>query len=233
VELGDERIFRQEYPSTPQEAVQATTGLIFPNARSAIIDELPFMPVHVSESERFGGIDFGYHHPTVIYSGVYRSGTLYVTDVYRESERLAVDHREGLIPHTMYFCDPAEVQARVELLRVSEGMACHFSAAPRRRNAGEDISTAEMRILVSWMRDGRVRILRGVASQLMFECDNLAWDEKTGRPDDKNCPPGVGHYDSIYAMKYLVMGLNAIGRPLDAQPKRTSRINRRKELASW
>lgn len=232
-DLGDEAIFRQEYPSTPQEAVQATAGLIFAFARECIVDDVPFIMGQIPESEKVGGIDFGYHHPTVIWSGVHRNGVLWLTDFHRASERLADEHREGIRPQTTYWCDPAEAQERANFIKASSGMYCRFAPAPRVRNAGEDIATAEMRKLVKWMRDGKLKILRSIASQLVLECDNLAWDEKTGKPDDKTCPPGVGHYDSIFALKYLVMGLETRGDGTIGDAKKSNNVNRRKELASW
>lgn len=206
-EIGDD-LFRQEYPSTAEEAIQGSKGLIFPHMRDALVSEVPFDPQAVPHSERVGGIDFGYNDPTAIWTGFYIDQVLWVTGFWRKSETLAADQVEGCRVGHHYFCDPANLTERTALGRAcqSESKQCRFSAAPRRKNPGEDTARIEMQNVLKMIGDGRLRILHGVAAQLIVECDTLAWNEKTGKPDDQRSD-SCGHFDSIKALTYLVMGV--------------------------
>ena len=218
-ELGDE-VFRQEYPATPAEAIQGARGIIFPNMRDALVRELPFEPRDVPYDERVGGIDFGYNDPTVVWTGIWRDQVLWVTDYWRKAQTLAADQAEALHSGHMYFCDPANITERVALMRVSEalGMHCRFAAAPRRKNAGEEIARVELQSVLRLLNEGRLRIDYKCAAQLIVECDTLAWNEKTGKPDDQRSE-ACGHYDSIMALKYMVMGVAGRGavEPIDEE----------------
>jgi hypothetical protein len=205
---GGEVIFRQEYPSSPEEAVMGADGLIVRGLRDCLVTELPFDPELCGPDELVGGIDPGYQDPCVIWSGVYRDGTLWLIDYYRRTKGLAKHHVEGLLPGHTYYCDPPELDARMHLQDEARnrGLNCRFISAPRKRNAGEDTASAELRLVIDLVNAGRLRILMKIAPQLICEADTFAWNEKTGKPNnDRN--EIVGHYDSIFALKYLVMGV--------------------------
>lgn len=206
-EIGDD-LFRQEYPSTAEEAIQGAKGLIFPHMRDALVSELPFDPQAVPHSDRVGGIDFGYNDPTVIWTGFYLDQELWLTGFWRKSETLAADQIEGCQAGHHYFCDPANLTERTALMRAcqSAGTQCRFSAAPRRKNPGEETARVEMQHVLKLLNDGRLHIMHNVAAQLIVECDSLIWNEATGKPDDKRSD-SCGHYDAIKALTYVVMGV--------------------------
>ena len=231
-ELGAD-VFRQEYPSTPIEAVQSNKGLVMPGMRSCLLDELPFVPSNVAWSDRIGGIDFGYHDPTVIWTGFYVDQIVYVTDFWRAAESLACDQIEGLCDGHTYYCDPANVQNRKELQRAANEDNLHvkLKQAPRKRNAGEDTATVELRAMIRLADEDRLYILRDAAEQLMIECDSFGWNEITGKPDDKRTVE-CAHFDSIMALKYLVMGVASRGTVAKAPVERARRsLSRRASFA--
>lgn len=210
-EIGAD-LFRQEYPSTPEEAIQGAAGLIFPHMRDCLIGELPFDDARIAFDDRVGGIDFGYNDATVIWSGYYIDQVLYVTDYWRGVETLADRQVEALHEGHHYYCDPANTTERISLQRAAQatGKHCRFSPAPRRKNPGEEVARVELQLILKLMREDRLRILYKQAPQLIVECDSLAWNEKTGKPDDARTE-ACGHYDSIMALKYLVMGVASRG----------------------
>ena len=233
-EIGPDE-FRQEYPSTAAEAVQGSKGLIFPHMREAVFgDGLPFDEELVGTQDRVGGIDFGYNDPTVIWSGVYLDGVLWVTDYWRETESMATDQVRGLRRGHLYYCDPPNLTERIALQRESQafGMNCRFQPAPRRKNPGEDTAREELLMVVRMLEKERLKIPARLAAQLIVECDTLAWDPKTAKADDKrneNC----GHYDSIQALKYMVMGvLNKGGKPVSRETMER-RMTRAQEFAAY
>jgi hypothetical protein len=231
---GGEVIFRQEYPSSPEEAVMGADGLIVRNLRDCLVTELPFDKTLIPHDELVGGIDFGYADPCVIWSGVYRDRVLWLTNFYRKSKGLARDHVLGLIPHCTYYCDPPELQARKQLQEESEkhGLDCRFIAAPRKRGPGEDVAGVELRVLIDMITNDRLKIMVGLAPQLICEADTFSWNEKTGKPVETRSDI-TGHFDTIYALKYLAMGVmnreQRIYVPSSLNDDRDYR-NRREEL---
>lgn len=213
-ELGSD-IFRQEYPSTPEEAVQAARGLILPGMRECLIDELPFDPGNVPWSQRVGGYDGGYNDPCVIGTAFYVDRVLYLTDVWRGFETLADEQVEGLIEGHTYSCDPSGLSDRKALQRKAYEVGLHVRLvqAPRRKHSGEEIERTELQLIIDLMRDGRLKVIRAVADQLIVECDDLIWNDRTGKPEMKRSE-ACGHYDTIMMLKYAVMGL----RRHDARP---------------
>lgn len=230
---GGEVIFRQEYPSSPEEAVMGNDGLIVRGLRDCLIASLPFDPSLVERDERVGGIDFGYADPCVIWSGVFRDDILYLTHYYRKLRGLAREHVAGLVPGTIYYCDPPELDARKHLQDESSrlGMNCALIAAPRCRAPGEDVAGAELRSLIDLIRDDRLKILVDLAPQLICEADTFSWNEKTGKPLEQRSEI-VGHFDSIMALKYLVMGVQKRSRLVFIAPPQDDRQyrNRREEM---
>ena len=230
---GGEVIFRQEYPSSPEEAVMGNDGLIVRGLRDCLIASLPFDPSLVERDERVGGIDFGYADPCVIWSGVFRDDTLYLTHYYRKMRGLAREHVQGLVPNTVYYCDPPELDARKHLQDESSrlGMNCTLIAAPRKRAPGEDVAGAELRSLIDMIRDDRLKIMVELAPQLICEADTFSWNEKTGKPLEQRSEI-VGHFDSIMALKYLVMGVQKRSRLVFVSPQYVEHEyrNRREEM---
>lgn len=215
-EIGPD-LMRQEFPSTPEESVQASKGLIFPHMRDALVSELPFDPKEIQWSDRVGGIDFGYNDPTVIWTGFYIDQHLWITGFWRRMETLAADQVEGCHMGHLYFCDPANLTERTALVRAcqSSSRQCRFVAAPRRKNPGEDTARMEMLGVLKMLNDGRLHIMASVAAQLIVECDSLVWNEATGKPDDKRTD-SCAHFDAIKALTYVVMGVMNRAKP---QPK--------------
>ena len=210
---GGEVIFRQEYPSTPEEAVMGTEGLIIRNVRDCLVDELPFDESLCEPSDRVGGIDFGYVDPCVIWSGIYRDDILWLTHFYRKVRGLSRDHVRGLVNGTTYYCDPPERHARCQLIDEADryGVTCRFAPAPRRKAPGEDCAAAELRMIADLISSNRLKILRSVSNQLLCETDTYVVSEKTGKPLRLRSEE-VGHFDTIMALKYLVMGVVVLGR---------------------
>ena len=228
-ELGAD-VFRQEYPSTPTEAIQATTGIILPGMRECVVDGLPFEPGALPFSNRVGGIDFGYHDAYVVWSGYYVDQVLTLTNYWRGVESLADEQVEGLRDGHTYYCDPANVSDRYELQRAAHaaGLKVKLLPAPRRKHPGEDPSTTELKRLVRLSEQGRFLVMREAATQLIVECDSFMWNERTGKPDDRRTED-AGHFDSIMAAKYCVMGVDV---PSIVAPKpRESKPTRRQQWA--
>lgn len=218
--------FRQEYPSTPAEAVQASAGLILPRLRDCVTDVLP------SSAPNIGGIDFGYYDPTVILAGTESGGRLTITHLYREPGGIAREQARELLPGCTYYCDPANVQERRELQEAAEDchMRADLRAAPRTRGPGEDVSVTEMRKLARFVDEGRLLIHRSVAEQFIIEADNLAWHPTSGRVDDRRIAK-CGHFDTLYALKYCVLGLDHVGAvPEFAVASRPSRAQQLRAL---
>ena len=206
-ELGP-GIFRQEYPSTPEEAVQGFTDLVLPNLRECLVDKLPYDYVSVPWEQRVGGIDYGYHDATVIITSLYIDQILYIIDVYHKVEGLASDHIDGVCEGHLYYCDPSALQAREELRAEAKRLAitARFNPAPRALGKREvNYVNAEWEAVRSLIQEGRLKILRGVEDQLLLEADNLAYDQKRGEPDTRR-GEGWGHYDTLDALRYNVMG---------------------------
>lgn len=220
--------FHQDFPSTPEEAVQGSKGLIFPMLRSCVIDELPFDATRIDNTQKVGGMDPGYNDPCVIGSGFYRDRTLYLVSVWRQTETLASERVDALFPEHHYYVDPAELTERMEIQHAADkkGLRCRFSPAPRRKNPGEDCESAELRKVLKMIDQGRLKILRSCSKQLILEGDNLAWDEKTGKP---NMTRGEawGHFDTLKMLTYLVMGVetlevfNSLKKPLKRATRST------------
>ena len=233
-ELG-EGDFRQQHPSTPEEAVMGSKGLILTGLRDCLYrpEEFPYEPSLIPAAQRVGGIDFGFHDPCVIWSGYYIDGILWATTCWRQTESLSEDQVAGLRKSTTYFCDPANLSDRKHLAQAADrqSMYCKFGAAPRRKHPGEDCDTTELKALAGMIRDGRLRILYTEAAQLILEADNLAWNEKTGKPD-KTRTADCGHYDTIDSFKYLAMGCLHRDRE---QPRNDVKRgeSRRESMAEW
>lgn len=235
IKIKDDGIgnFRQEYPSTPEEAIQGAKGLIFPHMRDALVSELPFDPKQVPWSERVGSIDFGYKDPTCIWTGFYVDQELWITDFWRRQETLADDQVEGCHQGHHYFCDPANLTERKALILASQaaGQQCRFSAAPRRKNPGEDTARVEMQHVMKMLAEGRLHIMYNVAAQLIVECDTLAWNEVTGKPDDRRTEE-CAHFDAVKSLTYLVMGV--MNRKVDEQkPPATMPLSRRQQFQGF
>lgn len=201
--LGPE-IFRQEYPSTPEEAVQASKGLILPGIRACLIDTLPFNIDTMLPHQMVGGIDYGYYDPTVVISAIYLDQVVYLIDIYNRAEGLASDHALHLKENHTYYMDPSAVMGREEL-RKEVKFPCRIIASPRVKQPG-GIVKSELQAVRDLIRHGKLKILRSCSDQLLKESDNYAWNPRTGEPDDKRTVES-GHYDTIDALRYLVAGV--------------------------
>ena len=230
-DLGAET-FKQEYPSSPEEAIQAGKGLILPFMRGCLVDAVPFDYASVPWSQRVGGVDFGYNDPCVIWSGVAWDGALYMIAFWRGVETLAAEQVEGLLVGHTYYCDPANLSDRKSLQRQCEhsGRGVTLLPAPRYKHPGEDLEKSELQRVIDLASQERLFIVRGCSTQLICECDDLEWNEVTGKPKMVRSPQ-CGHYDSVMGLKYAVLGFLKGGRRPDvpAEP----RLSRHKSFTRY
>lgn len=221
-EIGPQ-LFRQEYPSTPDEAVQAMANLVLPDMGSTLIDVLPFDAGNLPRDMLVGGIDHGFYDPTVIISAVLYDQVIYVIDTWRRSECLAEDCVQGLVSRHSYYCDPAATGARVELATAAtrRKFDCSLQAAPRRRDHRfGDYSEAEWHAVAELRRHEKLKILDTPANrQMLLEADNFEYNPTTGQPKYFRSD-AVGHFDSLDALRYLIMGVRSktIDRVDDGRP---------------
>lgn len=215
-QLGEDT-FRQEYPSSPEEAIQASKGVIFPGSRLWRIDDVPFDYLSIPWNCRVGGIDFGYNDPCVIWSGVYWDQTLYLMQFWRGRETLAEEQANGLVDGHTYYCDPANLSDRKELAKAAAASGLHVKLlpAPRRTHKGQDQERSEIHRMIEFAAAGKLRVLHEVSDQLIIECDDLAWNEQTSKPHMQRSEE-CGHYDAIMAAKYAMLGVTY--REPSAQP---------------
>jgi hypothetical protein len=209
-----EALFRQEYPTTPEEAIQATKGLILPMMRQAIVQALPFDPRAIARDsvDLLGGIDFGYADPTAEWSGYRYDQAVYVDQCWWGVETLAHEQVEGLRDGTTYYCDPSALNFRKELARAAKlaGRRVTLIKAPRRKDPGEDIDTAELRMLIQAIESGGLRLVANDDMEphiddLLAETDTFSWDERTGKPNMERSDE-THHFDRVMGLKYLIMG---------------------------
>lgn len=211
--IGGISVFRQEHPSTPEEAIQGSADLILSDMRGCIVDELPFNPAMLERSALTGGIDYGYLDATVIITAAYVDQVLTILEVYRATGSLAAEHAQHCWEGHTYWIDPSEVQGRQEMLAVLKGgMAdTRIVSAPRKKSGRmTGFVQGELEMVQRIMHEGRLKILRSAAEQLVLEADNYFWNPKSGQPDDRrteNC----GHFDTMDALRYLVMGVERHG----------------------
>lgn len=209
--------FKQEYPSTPQEAVQTAEGLILPDVRTCLVDTLPFDYAQVPHELKTGGIDYGYSHTdaTVIVSAVRWHHVLYVVGVWRGLQTLAEEQAQGLLPGHRYYDDPSGLGARKELTKAAylAGVRCSIGPPARKRTVGEDVGSVELNHLASCMARGLIKGTDKALEQFIVEADSFCWNPKTGKPDDSR-DTAWGHFDTVYAMKYMVMGEYGLKAPM-------------------
>ena len=79
------------------------------------------------------------------------------------------------------------------------------------------------------MLTGRLKVHTRCAAQLVIEADSLFWNERTGKPDQVRSET-CGHFDTLDALRYLVMGVTdyvPIAQPLPQPAARTREGMRR------
>jgi hypothetical protein len=209
LEIGD-LAFKRQFPATPEEVVQAATGLVLPGLRDCVVDELPFDPGNMPREHLVGGVDHGYHDATAVVTAVFVDRTLWIIDGYVETERLAHEVVAAFHARHRYFVDPSALAARQEIGRAlrQAGVEASLQAAPRARGTGATtIVEAEWQSVRNLINQGRLKILRGSHDQLILESDNFAYSEKTGQPDTRR-GEGWGHFDTLDALRYCVMGVS-------------------------
>ncbi len=199
-----EHIFRQEFPSTPEEAVQSRAGLVLPYIALTLCKELSFDPMAIDVREWVGGYDHGYNDPTAIVTGFWHDQELWVVDSATMDNTLAREQVEYLHGHHTYYCDPSALAARKEVSQAAKdvGLSCHLVMAPRDGKAEPD---SEWNTVHRLCVEGRLHIMEDVADRIIVEASQFAWNEKTGRPDDRRGEEH-GHFDTLDALKYMVMG---------------------------
>ena len=228
--IGGLPVFRQEYPSTPEEAVQGSSDLILPGIRECLIDRIPFDPTTVEWSALTGGMDYGYYDATALVTGVYLDQVLTIFDIYTATGALAVDHAEHAWEGHTYWCDPSAVEGREEMAAVFRRTRKEVKmiAAPRQKlGRAAGFVNAEWALVQRMMAEGRLKIYRPVADQLLIEADSLCWNPKTGRPDERR-REDCGHFDVLAALRYCIMGVE--NRPVVESAIMPSTKSRRLEF---
>ena len=221
-EIGP-RTFKQEYPSTPLEAVESAKGLVLPGLRECVVDTFPFDSADPNEC--VGGIDFGFHHPAAILTGYYVDDVLYVGGIWHGARTLARDRVAGLTDGHTYYCDPSGLQDREELEAASRGTldSVCFEPAPRADGSLGSIVEAELQIVRTLIDNGRLKIHGAVCDQLILEADNYFYNDTTGKPDCTYADLW-GHFDTLDALRYMAVGaVSRVPMVVYAPPASTSR----------
>jgi len=206
--IGGIAVFRQEYPSTPEEAVQGSADLIFPGMRQCIVDELPFDPEMLEPNALRGGIDYGYNDPTVILTGAYVDRVWTILEIYRQSQGLAEQHASHCWDGCNYAIDPAELSGKNEMLKCLKRSrnSAKIRSAPRKKTGRlSGFVKGEIELVQRMMVEGRLKILRSAAEQIVLEAENYFWNPKSGEPDDRHTE-NCGHLDTMAALRYGCMG---------------------------
>lgn len=226
-------IFKQEFPATPEEAVESRKGMVLPMLASCVVGKVPFnvreTPFHI----RVGGMDYGFHDATVLISGYYVDQVLWVTSVYHRVGGLAREHVAGLEEGHTYYCDPSATAGRFELIREARdhGIKAHLVPAPRRKgDRASDFVVAEWGSVHRMSVEGRLKILASCAARIILEAGNFAWNEVTGTPDMKRGETW-GHFDTLEALRYMIMGVGRVsspssGTPVERPPSRRELLRR-------
>jgi hypothetical protein len=82
------------------------------------------------------------------------------------------------------------------------------------------------------MATGKLKVLDECADQLIYESDNLSWNSRTGLPDMVRDPQGAdgwGHFDTLDALRYLVLGVMPTVEPQPLFERRERRHLSRRE----
>lgn len=231
VDLGP-HIFKQEFPSTPEEAIETAKGLVLPGLREWVVKKLPFEYGLVEPGGRVGGWDHGYDDPSAMISGVVWDGILWIFAVERESGLLASDMAERwtVMAGHKYYCDPSALGHRKELTKACRlaNIPATFVAAPtaKAEAKGTDIAEFEWHRLRQFIANGRLRIHDGAQEQLLLEAESLFF--KNGKVNQTRSE-STGHFDTLDALRYMVNGVLARGTtqaraPEKRQPSRRQQL---------
>lgn len=225
--------FRQEFPATPEEAVSAAKGHVLPGLTECVIQKLPFEYSRIMPEEKVGGWDHGFQDAAVLLTGVFRDNTLYVIAIHRCTQTLARNQAVFVVGGHTYYCDPAALQARKELAAASSdiGTGATFVKAPRRKGEVEtSVVKAEWEMVVALIREGRLKILEGAHEQLLLEGDSFFYHETTGKPHKHRKIPECGDFDTVDALKYMVMGVTTVTDIPDDEPDEDDEESRRDQF---
>ncbi len=216
---SDEWTFKQEHPSTPEEAVAARENLVLPNLRACAISEVPADVV--GAGDKIGGIDFGFYDPTVIGSGYYHDQVVYVERIYREVKTRAEHRAEVLRPYWTYYCDPSGAESREELAIQAQRRRVQVSLlpAPRMQDVSTKNNNPEWDRVARLVRQGRLKIVLPACEQLCVEAETLEWNPATGRPDTRRTPT-CGHFDTMDMLRYMVLGATTYGQRVEFEEVR-------------
>lgn len=227
-DLG-EALFKQEYPSTPQEAVEGQKGRVLPGLGDCLVSRLPFETHRIAAEDRVGGYDYGFNDPAALIAGIVWDGVLYVIDLWRGTEFLADHLADERIIHRghTYYCDPSGPGQREELMTACrrKGIKAEFVQAPTGRGTGRDVQDDDQWDKVRrTISSGKLKILDSAADQLLLESDNFLFSDSTGRPE-KIRNKTVGHMDCLDALRYMISGagLESTRTPFPASRKPTRR----------
>ena len=211
---GGLAVFRQEYPSTPEEAVQGHRELYYPGMRQCVISKLPFAIGQVDPQQKIGGMDHAGFDPTVLVKGVYWGQILYVTGCYHSQGKLARDHARHIDEEHLYFCDPSALAGRMEMVAAARdiGRDASMVPCPRISNKGRinPVVDTEIGIVQKLIVDGRLKILDTAADRIVLEAENYSRNPKTGKPDDTRSEIW-GHFDTLDALRYMAAGAVSMG----------------------
>jgi len=198
-------LFRQEYPSTPEEALEAYSGLVLPGLRECGWDGR-----HIAMPADVGGWDFGFSDPAAMIHAYWEDRCLFLFGEFRKSGTVAADQAKACHDGCKYWTDPANTSSRMELEKAVREAGKHatFAPAPRRKTDREQTYVDnEFAILRKMITEGRMFVHHDTCEQLLTEADSLLYDENTGKPDYRR-NERVGHFDTVDALRYLGMGVD-------------------------
>ena len=201
--------FRQEYPATPEEAIQGNRSLILPNMRSCVIDKLPFKAEMVPFEFRVGGGDHGHNDPTVLMAGFYLDQILYIISVYHAVGKIGRDHAKHVKDGHTYYCDPSGLSDREEIIaELPADSNAILRPAPRMTDARKKNTHTdpEWAAVKKGVMDGKIKILASCADQIILEADSFEWNPKTGKPNDERKPGAWYHFDCLCTIRYMYVG---------------------------
>lgn len=210
-ELGPE-LFKQEFPATPEEAIQGQRGLVVPGLHTCVVDKLPFVYEGVPPECRVGGWDHGFNDPSALGTGVIWDRTLWIIDVWRGAGLIASQMVSDwtIWPEHTYYCDPTALGARKELQAACRrrGINARFVQAPAGRGkAPGDREEDSWDKLRRYVRNGWLKIHKDAAEQILLEGDNLFFHPTTGKPEKKRSE-ACGHFDTLDMVRYMTAGVS-------------------------
>jgi hypothetical protein len=175
-------------------------GLVYPRFERCIVDA----PLRLQVPPTIGGLDWGYRNPfAAVYGHFDGDDVLWLTGGrYRRQTSLA-DHSEALPEDVEWWCDPADPESRIELIKAGHIVrpCVHI---PTRGAGGEKRSPKMSGIAAvsARMETGRLKIVRCEGtSALIRELGMYCYD-----PEKDSEEPVDENNHAVDSLRYLVVG---------------------------